>query len=59
MTAAIVKAVDAGVDNVDTAISSTMTYGLADQSVVAIFQGGERDARLNEELLEGIAALLP
>jgi oxaloacetate decarboxylase alpha subunit len=57
-TAAIVKAVDAGVDNVDTAISSmSMTYGHSPtESVVAIFQGGERDTGLNLELLEEIAA---
>lgn len=57
-TAAIVKAVDAGIDNVDTAISSlSMTYGHSPtESVVAIFQGGERDTGLNLELLEEIAA---
>ena len=39
-TAAIVKAVDAGIDNVDTAISSlSMTYGHSPtESVVAIFK---------------------
>tara|TARA_R110000868_G_scaffold39799_2_gene138291 strand:- start:5225 stop:7000 length:1776 start_codon:yes stop_codon:yes gene_type:complete len=57
-TAAIVKAVDAGIDNVDTAISSlSMTYGHSPtESVVAIFQGSERDTGLNLELLEEIAA---
>lgn len=57
-TAAIVKAVDAGIDGVDTAISSlSMTYGHSPtESVVAIFQGSERDTGLNLELLEEIAA---
>ncbi|HWR80596.1 MAG TPA: pyruvate carboxylase subunit B, partial [Pseudomonas sp.] len=57
-TAAIVKAVEAGIDNVDTAISSlSMTYGHSPtESVVAIFQGTERDTGLNLELLEQVAA---
>jgi len=57
-TAAIVKAVEAGVDNVDTAISSmSMTYGHSPtESVVAIFQGQARDTGLNLVLLEEIAA---
>jgi oxaloacetate decarboxylase alpha subunit len=57
-TAAIVKAVEAGVDNVDTAISSmSMTYGHSPtESVVAIFQGHERDTGLDLNLLEEIAA---
>ena len=55
---AILKAVEAGIDNVDTAISSlSMTYGHSPtESVVAMFQGTERDTGLNLELLEGIAA---
>ncbi|WAN11104.1 sodium-extruding oxaloacetate decarboxylase subunit alpha [Stutzerimonas balearica] len=57
-TAAILKAVEAGIDNVDTAISSlSMTYGHSPtESVVAIFQGTARDTGLNLELLEEIAA---
>ncbi|MGE4407573.1 sodium-extruding oxaloacetate decarboxylase subunit alpha [Pseudomonas sp.] len=57
-TAAILKAVEAGIDNVDTAISSlSMTYGHSPtESVVAIFQGADRDTGLNLELLEEIAA---
>lgn len=57
-TAAIMKAVEAGIDNVDTAISSlSMTYGHSPtESVVAIFQGSERDTGLDLELLEEIAA---
>jgi len=56
-TAAIVKAVEAGIDNVDTAISSmSMTYGHSPtESVVAILQGHERDTGLDLELLEEIA----
>ncbi|MBA1262547.1 sodium-extruding oxaloacetate decarboxylase subunit alpha [Stutzerimonas sp. NM35] len=57
-TAAILKAVEAGIDNVDTAVSSlSMTYGHSPtESVVAIFQGTERDTGLDLELLEEIAA---
>jgi oxaloacetate decarboxylase alpha subunit len=57
-TASILKAVEAGIDNVDTAISSlSMTYGHSPtESVVAIFQGSERDTGLDLELLEEIAA---
>ena len=57
-TAAIMKAVEAGIDNVDTAISSlSMTYGHSPtESVVAIFQNTDRDTGLNLELLEEIAA---
>lgn len=54
----ILKAVEAGVDRVDTAISSmSMTYGhSATESVVAALQGTERDTGLDLELLEEIAA---
>lgn len=57
-TAAIVKAVEAGIDNVDTSISSmSMTYGHSPtESVVAIFEDGERDTGLNLQLLEEVAA---
>ena len=57
-TATYVKAVEAGVDNVDTAISSlSMTYGhSATESMVAILEGGERDTGLNLGLIEEIAA---
>ena len=57
-TADILKAVEAGIDNVDTAISSlSMTYGHSPtESVVAIFQGTERDTGLDLLLLEEIAA---
>ena len=57
-TATIVKCVEAGIDNVDTSISSmSMTYGHSPtESVVAIFEGSERDTGLNLGLLEEIAA---
>ncbi|MCK9236739.1 MAG: sodium-extruding oxaloacetate decarboxylase subunit alpha [Thiopseudomonas sp.] len=57
-TAAIVKAVEAGIDNVDTSISSlSMTYGHSPtESVVAIFQNTEHDTGLDLELLEECAA---
>ena len=57
-TAAILKAAEAGIDNVDTAISSmSMTYGHSPtESVVAIFQNTERDTGLDLELLEEVAA---
>ena len=57
-TAAIVKAAEAGVDNVDTAISSmSMTYGHSPtEAVVAIFEDTDRDTGLDLELIEEIAS---
>ncbi|MFK7731614.1 MAG: sodium-extruding oxaloacetate decarboxylase subunit alpha [Pseudomonadales bacterium] len=57
-TATILKAIEAGIDNVDTSISSmSMTYGHSPtESVVAILEGTERDTGLDIEKLEGIAA---
>lgn len=57
-TATIMKCVEAGIDNVDSAISSmSMTYGhSATESVVSIFEDTDRDTGLNMELLEEIAA---
>lgn len=57
-TATIMKCVEAGIDNVDSAISSmSMTYGhSATESVVSIFEGTDRDTGLNIELLEEVAA---
>ena len=57
-TTTITKCVEAGIDNVDTAISSmSMTYGhSATESVVSIFKGQERDTGLNIEKIEEIAA---
>lgn len=56
-TATIMKCVEAGIDNVDSSISSmSMTYGhSATESVVAIFEDTDRDTGLNIELLEEIA----
>lgn len=53
-----IKAAEAGIDMVDTSISSmSMTYGhSATESVVAILQGHERDTGLDLKLLEEIAA---
>ncbi|MCB1791124.1 MAG: sodium-extruding oxaloacetate decarboxylase subunit alpha [Gammaproteobacteria bacterium] len=52
-----IKAAEAGIDMIDTAISSmSMTYGhSATESVVAILQGTERDTGLDIHLLEEIA----
>ena len=57
-TATITKCVEAGIDNVDTSISSmSMTYGhSATESVVSIFEGGERDTGLDIVKLEEISA---
>ncbi|MCU7853467.1 MAG: sodium-extruding oxaloacetate decarboxylase subunit alpha [Candidatus Thiodiazotropha sp. (ex Monitilora ramsayi)] len=53
-----IKAAEAGIDMLDTSISSmSMTYGhSATESVVAILQENDRDTGLNLELLEEIAA---
>ena len=52
------KAIDAGIDMLDSAISSmSMTYGhSATETMVAITEGTERDTGLNLELLADIAA---
>lgn len=57
-TATALKAAEAGIDMVDTAISSmSMTYGhSATETLVAIFQGTERETGLDLSLLEEIAA---
>ncbi|WP_215395498.1 sodium-extruding oxaloacetate decarboxylase subunit alpha [Rheinheimera oceanensis] len=57
-TATYQKAIDAGIDMLDTAISSmSMTYGhSATETMVAIVEGTERDTGLNLELLAEIAA---
>ncbi|WP_417422193.1 sodium-extruding oxaloacetate decarboxylase subunit alpha [Halomonas sp.] len=56
-TSTILKAVEAGIDNVDTAISSmSMTYGHSPtESVVAMLKDTGRDTGLDLELLEDIA----
>jgi oxaloacetate decarboxylase alpha subunit len=57
-TATYLKAIEAGIDNVDTAISSmSMTYGHSPtESLVAILAGTDRDTGLDINLLEEIAA---
>lgn len=57
-TATLLKAVEAGIDQVDTAISSmSMTYGhTPTETMVSMLQGTERDTGLNIEKLEEIAA---
>ncbi|OCQ20513.1 oxaloacetate decarboxylase subunit alpha [Pseudoalteromonas luteoviolacea] len=57
-TATYQKAVDAGIDMLDTAISSmSMTYGhSATETLVAIVEGTERDTGLELGQLESIAA---
>ena len=56
-TATYVKAIEAGVDNLDTAISSmSMTYGhSATESMVAILDGTDRATGFDIDLLEEIA----
>lgn len=57
-TATLLKAVEAGVDNIDTSISSmSATYGhSATESLVAILENQERDTHLDLRQLELIAA---
>jgi len=57
-TATLVKAIESGVDMVDTAISSmSMTYGhSATESLVAILEGTTRDTGLDIHKLESISA---
>ncbi len=57
-TATYLKCIEAGIDNVDTAISSmSMTYGHSPtESLVAILEGTDRDTGLDIYLLEEIAA---
>ncbi|WP_163834808.1 sodium-extruding oxaloacetate decarboxylase subunit alpha [Spartinivicinus ruber] len=52
------KAIEAGIDNIDTAISSmSMTYGHSPtESIVAALQGTKRETGLDLRLLEEIAA---
>ena len=54
----LLKAVEAGIDHIDTAISSmSMTYGHSPtESLVAALAGHNRDPQLNIEQLEEIAA---
>ncbi|WP_369601732.1 sodium-extruding oxaloacetate decarboxylase subunit alpha [Hahella sp. SMD15-11] len=57
-TTTLFKAIEAGIDNVDTAISSmSMTYGHpATESIVAMLEGTDRDTGLDIRALEEIAA---
>lgn len=57
-TSTYLKAIEAGVDNVDTAISSmSMTYGhSATETLVAVLEGSDRATGLDLPLLEEIAA---
>ncbi|MCC5855385.1 MAG: sodium-extruding oxaloacetate decarboxylase subunit alpha [Idiomarina sp.] len=56
-TATYMKAIDAGIDMLDTAISPmSMTYGhSATETIVAMVEGTERDTGIALEALEGIA----
>lgn len=57
-TATYIKAAEAGIDNIDTAVSSmSMTYGHSPtESLVAILEGTDRDTGLDIVLIEEIAA---
>ena len=57
-TSTILKCVEAGIDNVDTSISSmSMTYGHSPtEAVVAMLEGTERDTGLDIQALEEVAA---
>jgi oxaloacetate decarboxylase alpha subunit len=57
-TATYVKSIEAGIDNVDAAISSmSMTYGHSStEAMVAMLEGTGRDTKLDLKLLEEIAA---
>jgi len=54
----LLKAIEAGIDHIDTAISSmSMTYGHSPtESIVATLQGTDRDPKLDLEKLEEIAS---
>lgn len=56
-TGAYLKAIEAGIDNVDAAVSSmSMTYGhSATETIVSMLEGTERDTGLDMNLLEDIA----
>ena len=57
-TATYIKAAEAGIDNMDCAVSSmSMTYGhSATETIVAALEGTDRDTGLNVALIEEIAA---
>jgi oxaloacetate decarboxylase alpha subunit len=60
-TATYLKCGEAGIDNIDTAISSmSMTYGHSPtESLVAILEGTERDTGLDMSAAGGDRCLLP
>ena len=57
-TATYIKSIEAGIDNIDTAVSSmSMTYGHSPtESLVATLEGTDRDTGLDVVLIEEIAA---
>jgi len=57
-TATYIKAAEAGIDNIDTAVSSmSMTYGHSPtEAMVAMLEGTDRDTGLDIALIEEIAA---
>ena len=57
-TATLVKAIEAGIDNVDTAVSSmSMTYGHSPtEALVAILEDTDRDTGLDIEAIEEVAS---
>jgi oxaloacetate decarboxylase (Na+ extruding) subunit alpha len=57
-TATYIKSIEAGIDNVDTAISSmSMTYGhTSTETVVAMLEDTERDTKLDLKRLQEVAA---
>ena len=56
-TATCIKAIEAGIDNIDTAVSSmSMTYGHSPtETLVAMLEGTDRDTGLDINLIEEIA----
>jgi oxaloacetate decarboxylase alpha subunit len=57
-TATYIKSIEAGIDNIDTAVSSmSMTYGHSPtETLVAMLEGTDRDTGLDISLIEEIAA---
>lgn len=57
-TATYIKSIEAGIDNIDTAVSSmSMTYGHSPtESIVAALEGSDRETGLDIVLIEEIAA---
>lgn len=57
-TATYIKSIEAGIDNIDTAVSSmSMTYGHSPtETLVAMLEGTDRDTGLDINLIEEIAA---